>query len=136
MIFIDADAFVAIASPSDSNHGRAVLIARSLKQRNEVLITSSFVFGEVVTVLSQKEGRKVALSYIDDFSTSGIALMEVDTRLREKGIIVFKKQTSKNVSFTDCVSMVIMQEENIKEIFSFDRIYQKNGFTLLQNFVL
>lgn len=131
MIFVDADALVALASSSDSNHERAVLIARSLKQRNEALITSSFVFGEVVTVLSQKEGRKMALAFIDDFLTSDIALIEVDIRLREKGIVVFKKQTSKNVSFTDCMSMAIMQGENIKEIFSFDRIYQKNAFRLL-----
>lgn len=131
MTFIDADAFVAIASSSDSNHEHALQIVGILKKRKEVLVTSSFVFGEVVTVLSQKEGRSVALTFIDEFPLSGIILVDVDAMLREKGIVLFKNQTSKNVSFTDCINMAVMHEQKIREAFSFDTVYKKNGFELL-----
>lgn len=132
MIFIDADAFLAMAMSLDSNHKRAIHITKRLKDQKEELVTSAFVFGEVVTVLSQREGRNAALRFIDEFSLSGIILVEVDSLLREKGVVIFKKQTSKNVSFTDCINVAIIQQEKIREVFSFDRVYKKNGLRLLE----
>ena len=131
MIFIDADAFVALALPQDNNHSRAVAVSEDIRLRKEQLITSMLSFGETITVISQKGGREKALQFIDKFLVSNTVVVEADTALQEEGILVYRTQTSKNVSFTDCANMAIMQREKIKEIFSFDRIYKKNGFKLL-----
>lgn len=131
MIFVDTDGFVALALTQDSNHSRAIAISKGIKARNEHLVTSVFSYGETVTVISQKGGREKALQFIDMFLASGTVVVEADESLREDGILVYKNQTSKNVSFTDCANIVIMRREKIKEIFSFDKIYKKNGFSLL-----
>lgn len=131
MIFVDTDGFVALALTQDSNHARAVAISKGIKARKEHLVTSAFSFGETVTVISQKGGREKALQFVDMFLASGTVVVEADESLREEGILVYRNQTSKNVSFTDCANMAIMRREKIKEVFSFDRIYKKNGFTFL-----
>lgn len=131
MIFVDADAFVALAVPLDSNHNRAMKTAIRLREQREELITSSFAFGEAVTVISQQEGRTRALQFTDEIPLSGMVIVDVDAVLREKGVVVFRNQTSKNVSFTDCVNMAIMREEKVRDVFSFDKVYAKNGFYLL-----
>ena len=37
------------------------------------------------------------------------------------------EQTSKNVSFVDCINIAFIKEKHINGIFSFDSIYKKNG---------
>ena len=48
--------------------------------------------------------------------------------IRKKALDIFKKQTSKNSRFTDCINMAIMKEKGLDTIFSFDEQYKKNKF--------
>jgi predicted nucleic acid-binding protein len=40
----------------------------------------------------------------------------------------FEKYADQNVSFTDCVSFVLMQKHGIRTAFSFDRHFAMAGF--------
>ncbi|OGY25492.1 MAG: hypothetical protein A2Z11_03635 [Candidatus Woykebacteria bacterium RBG_16_43_9] len=130
-VLVDTDAFVALRDNKDYNHNTASVIAAHLKENQATLFTSSFSFGEAITVISQKLGRTDVLAFIDKFPETDVIRIDIGNVLIEKGIDIFKSQTSKNVSFTDCVNMAVMKEEDIKEIFSFDKIYKKNGFIRL-----
>lgn len=125
-VLIDADAFVGLIYKKDANHQAASHIIKLISDVQ--LITSSFTYDEAITVLSQKAGRATALKFIKDTQDSSTIIIDIDFAFRHQGEEVFKYQTSKNVSFTDCVNMAIMKAEGIKEIFSFDRIYKKNQF--------
>src|SRR4030042_7186931 len=127
-VLVDTDAFVALRDTKDSNHKVANKAANYLESVQARLFTSSFSFGEAITVISQKLGLGTALAFIEKFPETEVVRIEVGDYLIEKGIRVFGRQTSKNVSFTDCVNMAIMEEEGSKEIFSFDKVYKKNGF--------
>ena len=50
----------------------------------------------------------------------------------QTAIQIFKAQTSKNTSFVDCTNMAFMQQLNLDAIFSFDKVYRKNKFTLIE----
>lgn len=125
-VLIDADAFVGLVYPQDSNHTTAIKIINLLADVQ--LIASSHAYGEAITILSQKAGRTVALKFISDTSKSSTQIFDVNIGIRLAAEEIFKRQTSKNVSFTDCVNMTIMNNLGIKEIFSFDKVYKKNGF--------
>lgn len=128
-VLIDADAFVGLIYKKDANHQAASRIIELIPDVQ--LITSSFAYGEAITVLSQKAGRATVLKFIKDTQDSSTIIIDIDFAFRHQGEEVFKRQTSKNVSFTDCLNMAVMKEEDIKEIFSFDKIYKKNGFIRL-----
>jgi predicted nucleic acid-binding protein len=63
---------------------------------------------------------------------SNTKIISVDVDNREKIIQIFKKQTSKRVSMTDCVNMAIAKKMGIKRFLSFDEHYKKNGFELIK----
>ena len=126
-ILIDADAFVALNNPADSNHKRATIINNYLTSINVSFFTSDPALGEAITIISQKVGHQKAIYFTRDMFEDIIIIIETDANLRKKAFEIFKKQTSKNISFTDCVNMAILEREKLNEIFSFDSDYKKNG---------
>lgn len=127
-LFVDADAFVAIHSGTDSNYQRAIEYLTQIKAADYHLITSDPAFGEAITIISQKEGLEKAVTFAESTLNSDLGIIEVDFVLRRKALDIFKKQTSKNSRFTDCVNMAIMNERNLNTIFSFDIQYKQNKF--------
>ena len=127
-ILIDADAFVALNYLDDSSHNRAVALSQEVKDSNIPLITSDPAFGEAVTVISQRGGLELAAAFAEDILGGEIEIVEVDASLRRKALDIFKRQTSKNSRFTDCINMAIMEEKKLNTIFSFDVQYKKNKF--------
>lgn len=125
-LLVDADAFVAINYDADSNHSKAAKISSDIEKQYHTLFTSDPAFGEAVTVISQKAGFAKAIEFAQNILSSQIEIIEVDSHLRWAALEIFKKQTSKNSRFTDCVNMAIMKEKGIDTIFSFDRQYKVN----------
>lgn len=137
-VFVDSDAFVAAVKKADTTHKKARSLFQKLKEQEAILVTSNYVFSETVTVISQKMGHDAAIFYIDSMqSTESMLLIKrIDEQLEEQAIEIFKKQTSKNTSFVDCTNMAFLKKMQIDAIFSFDQIYKKNGFTLVEDLVL
>lgn len=127
-ILVDTDAFAALYNREDSNNTRARSISAAIVEEGNLPILSVFSYGESITVISQKVGRNSALQYMDDIERGNAFIVEADRQLLKEGEQVYKNQGSKNASFTDCFNIAVMQQEEIKEIFSFDKIYKKNGF--------
>lgn len=125
-LFVDADAFVALVRPDDSNYLKAKSLSEEISGLDVELITSDPAFGEAVTVISQKVGLREAIQFAEKILRDQIEIIEVDSSLRRSGLDIFKKQTSKNSRFTDCINMAIMQERGLDTIFSFDIQYKKN----------
>lgn len=131
-VLIDADAFVALIKKNDSNHQRAEKISDFLTKKDSSLYTTNFVFSEIITVLSQRIDHQTAINFINDFKNSKeVNLIRVDEEIEEAAIKIFKNQTSKNVSFGDCLNMAVLKRYKWDTIFSFDKVYKKNGFKLV-----
>lgn len=130
-VLIDADAFVALIKKNDSNHKRAEKISDFLTKKGSSFYTTNFVFSETITVLSQRIDHQTAINFIDDFKNlKEVNLIRVNEEIEEMAIKIFKSQTSKNVSFVDCLNMAVLKKYNWDTIFSFDKIYRRNGFKL------
>lgn len=127
-LFIDADAFVALKDAKDSNHKLSVIVGTAATYAKTSLLTSDPAFGEAITVISQNVSHQDAVDFAQEIIGSDVDIIEVDKGLRKRGLEIFKKQTSKNTRFTDCVNMAILEMEGLKEIFSFDSDYKKSGF--------
>jgi predicted nucleic acid-binding protein len=43
----------------------------------------------------------------------------------------YERRPDKSYSLTDCISMVVMEEEGINEVLSNDHHFEQEGFTIL-----
>lgn len=136
-IFVDADAFIAFTKEDDSNHKLAQNIFEKLQDTEITFITSNFVFAEVVTVLSQRVSHKAAVIFINNIKSSDniFQIERINENTEEAAIHIFIKQTSKNVSFVDCLNIALIKEKHMDGIFSFDSIYKKNGFKIVEDLI-
>ena len=133
VIFIDSDIFVALAKSDDNNHDKAVAILD--KFFNEIIFTTSnYVISEVITVLSMQLGHTQAVEFINTIKSDKnvFSVNFVDPKIESLSIEIFKKQTSKNTSFTDCTNMAFIEMLRLDGIFSFDSVYRKNKCFILE----
>ena len=131
MIFVDSDAFIAIYSKKDFHHKEVIRISKNLKKNKTPLITSWDVIDETATKLSFFLSKKTSLQFLKTLIRGKIAIIYPDEKTSQEAIKIFKKQTSKRVSLTDCTNMAIAQSKGIETLFSFDKHYEKNCFKLL-----
>lgn len=132
MIFIDSDALIGIVLPKDPHHVNAHTLLDTIRGSREDLVTSWESIDEVATKLAMYHGKHVArnfLTYV--YGASAMRVIFVDAALSREALAIFDKQTSKNVSLTDCANIAICRSMGITSIFSFDSHYKKNGLTLL-----
>jgi predicted nucleic acid-binding protein len=134
-LFVDADAFVAFTVITDANHKRAVSLLNSLTERPVFFLTSNYVFAESITIISQRASHQTAVKYIEEMQlpASPFQIKRAEESIEQEAIKVFKEQTSKNTSCVDCTNMVFMKRLALNAIFSFDRTYRKNGFTIVED---
>lgn len=119
--FADTNYFVALFNPIDTSHAAALVIAEDLSDRNTHLVISSYIFTEVVTILSLRAGRKVSITagqYLLNDNT--ISNIHIDQFLQEQSWKIFQATEHKNISFIDCSSIAVMQSENIITALTFD----------------
>ena len=135
-ILVDADALVALAKTNDSNHKKAVNLSDTLQKIGVSYHFSPFTVAEAATVLSYKTSHPSAMKFLTQIRKLDIPILELpekDVSLADKW---FLKQKKKGSSYFDCYNMALLDryKKQLAAIFSFDSIYKRNGFTLLEDF--
>lgn len=122
-VFIDSSALISLWDQDDSNHLAAIKKSRELQNIKASIFISNIIVGEVLKVLSIKLGIKITNQCGEILQKLNIIF--VDEKLHQKAWEGFQKRTSKNLSFFDFTSFVIIKEFNIDQVFSFDRDFKK-----------
>lgn len=132
MIFVDSDALIGIVLPKDAHHVNAHRLLDKLAALGEELVTSWECIDEVATKLAMYHTKQVARDFlIYTYRTSRLTIQFIDASLSREALAIFDKQTSKNVSLTDCANIAICRLMGITTVFSFDLHYKKNKLSLL-----
>lgn len=133
-ILIDSDAFVGLLMQTDPHHSKATEIFAQIKAQQPHLITTSAVVAETATVLSYRDGQKLAKTFLKEFIEAGhFPVIHINEALHRSGIELFKSQSKKGTSVTDCTNVAVCQQLEISYIFSFDQVYPKKfGLQLLE----
>jgi len=131
VIYIDTGAFLARHLSKDQYHPRANVFWESIHKKNEACVTSNFVLDETFTLLGRRAGYNFAAQRAKNIYASESLQILRPTREEElKAIDFFEKYSDHRLSFTDCVSFVLMQNKKIKRIFTFDHHFQLAGFQI------
>lgn len=131
IVFADTSGLFAFLVENDYMHLRAENIFRSFAESDTQLLTSSYVLVETTALLQ----RRVGLGAVLDFQDKILPLLDiiwVDAHWHEKAVNRLVAINQKNVSLVDCLSFVIMDAREVHIAFSFDRHFEKNGYSLAE----
>lgn len=131
MTFVDSSALIAAAFSRDRNHKPATLAYDQLRLGKAFLVTTYFVFAEVMAFLRRRASSKVAIEAGQNLLKSGqILLVHVAPETHQQAWSIFSRYDDWDLSYTDCVSFAVMEQMNIKTAFTFDSDFERYGFQM------
>ena len=132
MIFIDTGAFIAKYITKDELHRASTSFWAVLEQGKERLYTTNFVLDETFTLLGRRAGYAFAATRARAIlSSSAITIIRPSKYDEIEAVKLFEKFADQSVSYTDCISFVLMRSNKIERVFTFDRHFGMAGFTII-----
>ena len=121
-IFLDSNFLVGLYATSDSLHQKCLsLSTRLASQPGTKLYISNYVLTEVLTVLSQRAGKKTAITAGEKIIESKyFTIVQHNTESDILAWRLFKQVENKNTSFIDVAIIRRMKLEGISNLTTFD----------------
>ena len=131
-VFLDNGYVIALELSSDQNHRLALKHWRSVVKSLPLLITTTYVFDEIVTFFNSRGHHAKAVEIGNRLLNSpSVRLVHVDDKLFLEGWRYFQKHKDKGYSLTDGISFLVMTEFGIDTAFAFDKHFVQAGFKTL-----
>lgn len=128
-VFADAFYFVGLVNRADEHHPKAVAAAQELRGS---LITTEWVLAEFADALAESASRRLVAQFIRDLeSDSKVRVIRAGTELFQRGLELYDKRRDKGWSLTDCISFVVMKDEDIQDVLTGDKHFDQAGFKAL-----
>jgi uncharacterized protein len=129
-LFLDTAFIQALLNPRDDYHNQAKQLFPRIRAASEVWITEA-IFAEVGNALSALN-RNGAVQFIQQcYRTENIRVVSVDTSLLMQALDLYQSRSDKAWGLTDCISFVVMQQQNITDAVTADRHFVQAGFRAL-----
>ena len=131
-VFVDTSAFFAVVNRPETNHAQAVRILTQLEQDQAFLITTTYIIAEAHALILTKLGRDFGVRFLraSENCTRTIVWPTVEDEQTAREIIY--RYTDKDFSLTDAISFAVMQRLGASVAFTFDRDFERFGFTALR----
>ena len=127
--FADTFYFLAILNSKDLAHGKAVEFSTS---HETTLLTTAWVLTELADALADARHRlafrKVMAELCADPDT---IIVPPSQQLFEQGVDRYNARSDKDWSLTDCISFVVMEQNDVVEALTGDHHFEQAGFRTL-----
>ena len=131
-IFLDTFYLQALADYQDDAHQLALGMTDNYGKF--LSVTSEMVLTELLNALCGRGEylRDAALSIVDNLrQDSTVQIIPQTPQLFDQALTFYRQRRDKSYSLTDCASMLIMRQEKISDVLTFDRHFQQEGFNAL-----
>jgi len=129
MIYIGTGAFLARHLSNDQYHQQAITFWDLIRKKREKCATSNFVLDEAFTLLGRRAGYRFAVQRARNiYASASISILRPDREIELEAIAFFEKYADHRISFTDCISFVLMKFNKIRRGFTFDYHFHLAGF--------
>ena len=130
MKFIDTSFYLSATVESDSNNPKAKKIEEKIK--NDEVCTSEDVLKEILTLISQRQGKEASIAFYNKLVIEAI-IIPITSDIFVKALEIFlSPKLNKDISLIDCVTAAICKDKGIKKIVAFDSHFKKLGLEVIQ----
>jgi uncharacterized protein len=127
--FIDTFFIVALVNVRDFYHEKAVEL--SVEYEGKSLITTDAILLEISNSLS-KNYKTESIIIIEKLLLSfEIEIIRLDESLFEKAFSLYKSHADKTWGLVDCISFIVMKEQNIQNALTCDKHFLQAGLNPL-----
>lgn len=131
-IFADTFYWVAISSPEDADHERAVKLSRAIAP--DRMMTTDEVLCEYLAFFARARPsvRARAAAIVADLLRSrSVSVVPQSRESFLAGLELYRARPDKNYSLTDCISMQTMRREGLTQALTNDKHFEQEGFQAL-----
>jgi hypothetical protein len=130
-LFVDTAAWLALNDKNDQYHKEAMAKSLEIKAKKIELITSEYILDESITLIRYRVSHQAAVIFGDSlFKSRIVKIVDVTEGDRLKAWEIFKKYDDKELSFTDCISFVLIKNLRLQKAFTFDKHFERIGVTI------
>jgi len=126
MIVLDTSFIVSYFNERDENHTKATELMESVANlKFGPIYMTDFIFDETVTISFIRLKSLAKAVEIANYLLKSLRIIEVEKTDFYKAWEIFKKQKNTDFSFTDCTTISVMRDNEIKNIATFDEDFQR-----------
>ncbi|MBD2356684.1 type II toxin-antitoxin system VapC family toxin [Tolypothrix sp. FACHB-123] len=131
-VFLDTTFAIALSTPQDNLHRRAVQLSQLLETAGTRLVTTQAILLEIGNILSKQPLRQGAVMLLNALTAdSKVEIVPLSQELFEKAFQLYCDRSEKEWKFIDCVSFIVMQYSGITEALTANEHFQQAGFRAL-----
>ncbi|MSQ53048.1 MAG: PIN domain-containing protein [Betaproteobacteria bacterium] len=131
-LFVDTAGWMACADAGDPSHAPACAARDKALEQGNLLVTTDYVMDEIMTLIRMRLGLPAAKAWWEQIEASSRVRWEwIGLERVEKARKAFFRFRDKAYSFTDCTSLVVMQELRLKQALTTDRHFRQMGYQVL-----
>ncbi len=128
-LFVDTAFFIALEDAGDQQHSAALEFWRGFREKPGPIVTTSYVFDEVVTFFNSRGHHAKAVEIGQRLlGSASVLLVHVDELVFHEAWRMFERCRDKQYSLTDCVSFVVMKSLRLRTALTFDKHFAQAGF--------
>ena len=130
-IFVDSAYYIALLLVTDDLRQRALELSAIA---DGPTVTTDAVFVEVLAHVSDRgpHFRALGLHLIDAArADANVTIVRQTPELFDAGIELYREQPDKGYSLTDCMSMLVCRQLDIRDVLTHDRHFEQEGFSVL-----
>lgn len=128
-VYADTFFYLALLNPRDGSYSAA----REWAAREDLIfVTTEFVLLEVADALSAPFARSRTAAFLQALRHDPVVRMiPLSPFLFDEGLRLYEKREDKSWSLTDCISFVVMRQENLTEALTADQHFVQAGYRTL-----
>ena len=120
MRFIDTVTLFAGFFSDEKHHGKAKKIIEAITKGNvKKVVYSDYILDELLTLAKAKKSATASNKILEEITNSELKLIKIEQKHLILAFELFKNY--EKLSFTDCTTVALMLDLEIKEIYSFDK---------------
>jgi predicted nucleic acid-binding protein len=131
-VFLDTSYALALSSPNDRFHERAVALAEQLEAEGTQLVTTRAVVLEIGHIVSKIGYQQAAFELLAALEADAqVEIIPVSEQIYARALQFYQERQTQTWSITDCISVVVMQERGLREALTTATHFQEAGFRVL-----
>jgi uncharacterized protein len=128
VVFADTFFYLALLRKDDPTHDRALRFAKL----RATIVTTEFILLELGNACARSSDHADFLALVTGMrSSSRCRIIALDSRLLDRGLKRMAARADKDWSLTDCISFLVMEDQEIKEALTADEHFEQAGFVAL-----